>query len=574
MVDKGSFEYLTEYDDHAVSHQTVGNVLSVRAECLPEEIYAIYGHEDDQLSFKKMNERANEIGSGLVDVGISHQEKVSVMIDHPLETVKVFFGLLKSGAVYCPINTDYKGDPLAYQLNDTDPELLIVDEKYIERINNIQNDLDTHPKIIIRRTDEDGPPLSEAFESMPLEQLSTDDTTTPEVDVSWDDEASIIYTSGTTGRPKGCVVTHRYWLSGMSQLMAQVLDEGDIAHNPFPLNHISAVGICVFMLVAGGKVTLWDQFSPRKFWDRVNKYDATYGALLSVMIPWLTNQEKREDDNENTLKCVAMQPLPDNWEEIATRFGFDIVPMTYAQTETAFPVVAFIHATKGVQGTPEAYRRGAHPEEMIEQARGLNVPVLNGPPDDRFMGRPVPSMAEATVLDENGESLPPGEVGEMALRPKQPALFMNRYYNKPKKTVEAFQDLWLHTGDAVYRDEENNYFFVDRIGDVIRRRGENISSLQVQDAVNSHNAVEEAAVFPVPAEEGGEDAICVAIETVEGVDSTQPSPSIETLEEHLADRLPDFMIPDHYQFLEELPTTTTNKIEKHKLRERYEDINM
>ena len=154
------------------------------------------------------------------------------------------------------------------------------------------------------------------------------------------------------------------------------------------------------------------------------------------------------------------------------------------------------------------------------------------------------------------------DLGEVAVRPKEPGLLLEEYYNKPERTVEATRNLWFHTGDAAYRDEDGNFYFVDRKGDVIRRRGENISSVQIQDEVNAHEAVDQAAAFPVDAPEGGEDQIAVAVESEAALES-------DDLAAFLDGRLPEFMQPDHYVFVDEIPTTETNKMEKYQLRQSF-----
>lgn len=566
MPDDGSdsFYLKTEFDERTVTKQSIHEVLDARAEQLEDETYAYYGPENREVSFGEISQTSNGIGNSLAELGLEKGDRVSVMVDNKLQTLFGFFGILKAGGVYCPINTDYKGSILSYQLNDTDPTLLIIDEAYLNRLNQISDELTTDPHVVVRSTDEADATPVESFAHSSFDDIREPSMTKPSVDVAWHDPSSIIYTSGTTGKPKGCVCSHRYFLGGVTFALGQVMDSGDVAHNVLPMNHIAGIGIPLILLIHGGSVALWDQFSPHDFWDRIDQYGATYTFLMSVMIPWLMNAPEQPDDDENTLKMAAMVPVPDNYEEIASRFGFDIIPMMYAQTETSVSMASFIHAVEENDGTPEEYMRGARPEEIIEAAEALGVPVLDEVPGDRFMGRPIPPLAEATVVDDVGEKLPPGETGELLLRPKEPSLFMDEYFGKPTKTVEVFQDLWVHTGDAVYRDDAGNYYFVDRIGDTIRRRGENISSLQVQDAVNSHESVEKAAVFPLPAPEGGEDQIACAVELPETASLTEPE-----LRTHLEGRLPEFMIPDRIQFLEEIPTTATNKMEKYKLRNRF-----
>jgi len=564
VSDDEVFFFRTEYDDEPVCEQTVNEVLQSRAEVLDDEPLIHYGPPQREVSYAEANATANAIGNSLHDLGITEGDRVSVLLQDPLQTVLGFFGILRAGAIYSPINAEYKADPLAYQLNDTDPDLLLIDDQFAGRIEAIRDDLDTDPHVVIRHN---GGGISDldCFESSTFDTLLDGDSkAVPDVDRSWRDEASIIYTSGTTGNPKGCVCSHRYWLGGICMVFGQILEEDDVVHNSLPMYHIAGVGQVLIPMVAGAACSLWQQFSPTEFWDRVDRYESTHTILLSVMIPWLVKPPEQPDDDENTIKMTIMQPVPDNWQAIANRFGFEVVPMMYSQTEASVPLSGFVHAEGG---KPDDWIKGVHPDDIVEKVEGLNMPMLDEIPGDRFMGRPISSVAEGKIVDtETGEELPPGNVGELVLRPKQEHVFMEEYYGMPDKTAETFRDGWLHTGDAAYRDEDGNYFFVDRLGDVIRRRGENISSLQIQDAVNSHAEVEQAAVFPVPAPEGGEDQIGCAVQLAE--DSTLDRAGLEA---YLSDRLPEFMIPDRVTFFDVLPTTETGKIEKYKLREQFAD---
>ena len=554
-----------EFDDRPLSEQTMNSILENRATHLGDAPFIRYGPEERDVSFAEMDETANAIGNSLLDLDITHQAKISVMVRHPLQTLFAMFGIHKAGGVYCPINFEYKGDALSYQLNDTNPEVLIIEDQYVERLNNIADDLTTDPEIVVYETDHPSSQLNASFESRTFQSMTTGDKTSPEVDLTWDDEASIIYTSGTTGRPKGVVLPHRWIFANYTFIFSQTLNEEDVVHTALPLYHVGGVYADITSaLVAGSSVGLWDRFSPDSFWDRIEKYGATSVTFISVMWTWLVKQKEQEDDHRNTINKVSVIPLPDNHAEIAKRFSFDFVLAGFGQTESGIPVGGFIHTAQGEHATPADLRKGMRPDEVISQCEQLGVPVVDEAPGGRYMAKPMDRYMEATVLDDHDERLPPGEVGEFAVRSKMPGILMKEYYNKPGKTVDAWQNLWFHTGDAAYRDENDNFYFVDRIGDVIRRRGENISSIQVQDAVTAYDLVDEAAVFPVPAEEGGEDAIAVAIET-----AREDQFSEQGLRDHLTDRLPEFMHPDHVKVIDEIPTTETNKREKYKLQEQF-----
>lgn len=547
-----------ELDDRPVEDVTVASMLRARAEKIPDDDALVYGPDDRHVTYGELDEIANRVANGLRDRGVEPGDEVSVMASHPLTVLFAMFGANKAGAVYAPINHEYEGETLSYQLNDTAPSVLVVEDRYLDRVDAVADDLESVLEVVVADTGTEAESRFETTSFAALREASADD---PHVSTSWDDPAGIVYTSGTTGLPKGVVIPNRWIFANYTAAKRALLDRDDVVHTSLPLYHIGGVYADVVAgLIAGGTVALWDRFSPTEFWDRVAEYEATSATLISVMMPWLTNPERSEDDHENTLNKVHMQPLPEDYEQVAERFGFDVVTVAFAQTETGAPVVGVIEATDG-ERTPASIRRGRSPEEVFEASREMGLPVVEEVNEERYMGRPREDIVEVAVLDERDERAPTGTVGELAVRPKRPGLILQEYHAKPEKTVEATRNLWFHTGDAAYRDESGDFYFVDRLGDTIRRRGENISSMQIQDAVVGMDAVSSAAAFPVPAPEGGEDRVGLAIEPAEGADLGEAD-----VREYLDGRLPEFMRPDRLWLVESIPTTETNKMEKYKLR--------
>ncbi|MDS0478661.1 AMP-binding protein [Natrinema sp. 1APR25-10V2] len=548
-------------DARPIEEITIDSMLRTRADRIPSETALIYGPDDRHVTYAELNATANRIANGLRERGVERGSNVSLMASHPLETLFGMFGINKAGGVYSPINFEYEGEALSYQLNDTDPEVLVIEDRYVDRVEAVRDDLEVGFEVVVMDTGAET--LETSFETTAFAELREGADDEPDVDVSWNDTASIVYTSGTTGMPKGVVLPHRWIFANYIAPKRAVLNADDVVHTSLPLYHIGGVYADVVAgLVAGGTVALWDQFSPQAFWDRIAEYEATSATLISVMMPWLMNAPETDSDRENTLSKVHMQPLPEEYEAIAERFGFDIVTVAFAQTETGSPIVGVVR-TDELGGTPDSYRRGLGPEAVAERARELNLPVVDGVDEERYMGRVRDDIVDVAVLDDRDRELPPGEVGELCIRPKQPGLLLERYHAKPERTLEATRNLWFHTGDAAYRDESGNFYFVDRLGDVIRRRGENISSMQIQDAVSSHDAVEAAAAFPIPAPEGGEDQVGLAVEP-----RAEDEVDEGTIASHLAGRLPEFMQPDETFVVDEIPTTETNKMRKVELREQ------
>lgn len=552
----------TDYDSEVLTDLTVRRLLRNRSEQIGDEQAVVYGPERTTYTFTELYETGNRIGNSLLDLDIDPQEKVSVMAKGPLESLLALVGSNAAGMVYSPINFEYKGDALSYQLNDTDPAVLIVEDRYAGRINEIVDDLERVPHVVRIETDEGGPAFDERVSVTPFEELSAGRSDEPDVAVSPHDDASIIYTSGTTGLPKGVVIPHRWIFANYTLFRQQLLNGDDVVHTSLPMYHVGGVYFDVHSAwVSGASAVLWDRFSPNEFWDRIEAFGATTVTLVSVMATWLEKQAAT--DAPTPLNKVHMQPLPEEYDAMADRFGLDFVTVGFGQTESGLPLASAIRAARGDQATPPDVRKGKSPDAIVDDLERIGVPVVEDAPGERYMGKPLSSIVEATTLDDNDERTPPNVAGELAFRPKLSSIVLKEYYGKPERTVEAFSNLWFHTGDAAVTDEAGNYYYVDREGDVIRRRGENISSLQVQEIVNAHDRVEKTAAFPVPAREGGEDEVAIAVEPVASDVLDE-----DDLREFLADRMPAFMRPKYVDIVADIPTTKTNKLEKYKLRQR------
>jgi crotonobetaine/carnitine-CoA ligase len=318
------------------------------------------------------------------------------------------------------------------------------------------------------------------------------------------------------------------------------------------------------MLLCGGTIVLWDAFSSSAFWDRVDRYDATVTLILSVMIDWLTDKPRRETDQENPLKLVSLQPMPDNCVDIAERFSLEILISGYGQTETGSPIFGLINAGANHAGTPEGYRYGTGPAAMLDRAKEFGIPVVEEPLGDRWMGKPMEPNVKVTILDNRDKERPPGETGELAVRPNRPSVILDSYYNRPEQTLAAMDNFWFHTGDLVRCDENGHFYFVDRMANVIRRRGENISPSRIQDTALEYGVVDAAVAFPVPAQAGGEDEIALVVAS-RGDDDVVG----KAVREHLAAELPEFMVPAYVTLRVTLPTTSTNKVAVSTVREEF-----
>lgn len=558
--------------------ETLGTDMEFVTKCLEkwasetgDKPFIYYGEEQKTYTYKQFNEMVNSFAHNLIERGIQKGDRISLFLKHPLITTIAMFGIWKAGAVFCPINFNYTGRLLSYQINDTKPKMLITEKQMVPVINDVKSDIPSlevvmyEPKAGAHDYDEStvNNELDRKFSVVSFDDFTIGKNTNPGIEINHYDIANIIYTSGTTGPAKGVVQSYR-WIHAYTYLFRAFNKSEDVIYCDLPMYHVGGA----FALVAraafvGCTVAMWNKFSATDFWNRINTSGATNAILLDVMIPWLMKAEPSENDRKNTLNRVYMQPLPEYHNEVAKRFGINFVSAGYGQTESGNGFVTIIDELGEEEGTPPELYKGYTREETALIAKQLNIPFQKG--DDKiakgYMGVVAPFL-EAAIVNEHDEECDVGEPGQIVFRPRFPDIVLKEYFNKPEATVEAFQNLWFHTGDVGYKTEDGIYYFVDRMKDVIRSRGENVSSYQVEDLINQHELVSLSAAFPIPAEEGEEDDIVVYV-----VPKSNEL-SEEMLREWAKETMPKFMWPKHIRLINDLPRTPTNKIEKYKLKEQ------
>ena len=532
-------------------------------------VFVHYGEDDETVTFSEFACRADAVAGNLARLGVRKGDRVSVFCKNAFVNTLMMFGIWKAGAVYCPINFAYAGRLLTYQLNDTAPKLVVTDAACLPPLNDVLDDVKSRPSVVLY-TPATGahdyvaaqPTIRSGHTEIAWSEL-TGEAKAPGVSLSFDDDASLFYTSGTTGPSKGVLQPYRY-IANYTFGLRGLTSQDDVIYNDLPMYHVGGaiVNICRAVWV-GCEVALWNRFSPEKFWDRVKARNVTSAVLLDVMIPWLTKAPPSQDDRRNTLNKVHMQPLPLQHREFAIRFGVDFVSAGFGQTETGNSFLIMLEETKQGEGTPDDLYRGYSHEEIFERADRRGVVVRPGSESTRkgLMGKPTP-FVEVTVLDDFDEECPDEVTGHLAIRPRVPGVIFKSYLGKPEDTLKAFRNLWFHTGDAGLRGRDGMYYYVDRLGDRIRVRGENLSSFQVEDMINQHPAVQMTAAIAIPSNEGGEDQVVAFV-----VPTATASVTEEEIHAFAVETMPKYMRPSHVRVVRDLPRTPTNKVEKYKLRQ-------
>jgi crotonobetaine/carnitine-CoA ligase len=528
------------YEDHTTFSLTWENqedwllpeILEHQAEAYGDETFLQWETADETVSFAKMDELANRHAHGLADQGVSKGDRVLLMLPNSPEYLHCWFGLSKLGGVEVPVNTEFKRHTLTHVANITEAEFAVFHEKYVSRLLDVEDDLDHLETVAVLGGGEFSQADSD-LEFVAYDDLVSDDATAPDITYDCQDVTAIIMTSGTTGPSKAIQKTyaHQYFFAEQCVNITQLTEE-DVYMTANPLFHSNAQVLVVFpALIAGAKVCLFEKFSASGWVDRLQETGATVCNFLGSMMDFVYQQPERDIDDDNDLRCLFAAPtaygIQDEFED---RYGIEYTTEAIGTTETCMPILA----PYGV--------------DRPEGAAGLLL-------SEYF---------DVQLVDPDTDwPVETGEMGEYAIRPKIPSIITPGYYGMPEKTEEAMNNCWFHTGDGLRRDEDGWFYFVDRIQDTLRRRGENISTYEVEQPLLDHPAVEECAVVGVKAEEeGGEDEVKAFVTFKEG-----QSASYEELHEWCEDALPKFMVPHYLEVLEEMPKTSNEKIKKSGLRD-------
>ena len=463
-------------------------------------------------------------------------ETVAVMLNNRLECLWTWIGLSRIGAVHVGINTAYKGAFLTHVLTNTKSQFGVVEREFLPWLADIE---DTVPDL--RTVYVPGGPLApddipgfKHIEVRQFDELLLGPPDDIEVEITYRDTDMIMFTSGTTGPSKGVLMPHGHlYLLGHAMEHHMRMTPADRYYIPMPLFHAQGILMQFYAtLMAGGSAVLVKQFRASTWIDDIRKHDATLSNLLGVMNDFVLRQPAKPTDGDNKLRMVCALPVTDETlQALRDRFRIPKFSEVFGMTECNLPVV--------------------RPFDAPDEA-GCSGKVW----DDYF---------DVIIADpETDEELPVGEVGEILVRPKEPFCFMQGYNGMADRTVDTWRNLWFHSGDAGRMDERGFVWYIDRIKDTIRRRGENISSYEVEAVLLEHPAIKEAAAVAVRADEGGEDEVLACLILADG--AAQPSP--ESVLDFCAPRMPYFAIPRYIEFLQEILKTPTQKIQKNKLRDR------
>jgi len=512
--------------DLPLARRTVGQVLADAARRNGERTAVLF--EDRRYSYAEMDRLTDRLANGLLAAGIAKGTHVALLMDNKPEILFLCYALGKAGAVTVPVNTAAKGELLAYYLTQSSCTAIVLDRPLLERFLAVAPQCPAIGRTIV--LDEAGPfDASDLPGGLDYRALEAGPEGPPPVDVRPWDLAYLMYTSGTTGPSKGNMMPHAEAITiGHNYVESFGYRPDDTIYTSLPLFHGNALMCSAYpALVADATLAISRRFSARAHWEEVRRFGATQFNLLGAMANILWSRPPGPEDREHKARQCMIVPVPAFGHEFEARFGLKLTSV-YALTD-------FGNLTM--------------------------LPPDHPPAKWRSAGQAMPDVTLA-ILDDDDMPLPAGEVGEICARNEAPWIATVGYWNMPEATAASRRNLWVHTGDRGYLDEEGYLYFVDRKKDAIRRRGENISSFEVEQIILRHGAVEDVAAYAVRSEMS-EDEVMVSVVLRAGA-SLEPADLIAHCQANMA----YFMVPRYVEFVADLPRTMTEKVEKYKLQAR------
>lgn len=494
-----------------------------------DKLFVLFDPEGDSWSYSQTQREGRLTASALHRLGVRRNDNVLVWLPNSPEILRVHIGLSYLGARFVGVNLAYRGASLEHIIRDSGATLLIC---HIDLLNRIESDLDTadlNTIVVVGGTGTCSKPIAIHSEDALRAEEDNFPAPTPEIE-PWDVHA-IVYTSGTTGPSKGVTCTHVHTLVH-GQTSLQCCDSSDRFLLNLAYLHMAGPLVTFGALAIEGSFVMQREFRTSTFWDDVRRTGSTCTFLMGSMSTFLLKQPPTADDKNHPLRTVWQQPLLQDYREFSKRFGVSLFTQI-DMTETAGSIV---------------FGPLSHDE-----------PMKTG-----FVGRLRTSWPryEVRLLDENDQEVGVGEVGELAVRCDVPWVITPGYHNRPDATAAAWRNGWFHTGDALRQDADGNYYFVDRKKDSIRRRGENISSAELEAEILKHEVVSDVSAVSV--RNGLED------EEVLVVMSLKPGTTLDfvSFTNYLVQKVPHFMVPRYMRIVDTLPYSETKKVQKAKLREQ------
>jgi crotonobetaine/carnitine-CoA ligase len=529
--DKKGFYPESIYWEAIERYPTVAELVSKKAEENQDKVWLEF-QDGRTFTYREADHVSDCLAAGFHRQGIREEDRAAIFGLNSPEWILSYFGLLKIGAVPVTVNTGFVKDPLVYNFRASDARYAIIDHRLMERFKDVEDQLGFIEHVFVigkDQFDEQQVPsmpysyIENLFENPPDPGLRA--TRYPK------DPCTMILTSGTTGPSKVVADTNAQFISTALFLIdAGGITPKSVIYTYLPLFHIMALDMATILsMLANAKIVLVESFNPNIFWEHIHQYQATHFHAVGPILEMLFKQPESDlEKNHGPITAVAYCSK-EIWMHAKERFNISLTG-GYGSTEVGIPVSA--------------------PYDI--SSKGENLPGACG-----LIGPHV----EVAIMDETGHFLPSNQSGEILVRPKIPWATFLEYYKMPEATAEAFKGLWFHTGDSGYFDEKGFLHFVDRLKDAIRRKGENISSYEVEQVLMKQPGIQETIVIPAPSEVGEDEVMAVV------VPDQDSGLTYEEVIRYCKENMPHFWVPRYVRFVESLPRTQTGRIQKFTYRE-------
>ncbi len=495
------------------------------AQTRPNRVFLEEARDTGRLSrtFADLHGAALRWAGALQSAGIEPGDVVLTFVPTSVDAIECWMGISWLRAIDTGVHIDYRGELLRRMASVVAPKAVIVGESLIDRLEEVLPDLPSVSVVIALGTRRVSCPsgVTALLASELLEAAAPADLPAPRRE----DIACIVFTSGTTGPSKPVIVPWGNYL-GTMPVWADLTSQ-DAFYSPMALCHSAGRSPFTWIGVPGGRWVIRDRFRTDRFWPDILEYECTTTQLIPAMVDWLMSLPDAGDIRKGPLRRAVTAPLSERVMDFQERSGIDIRTV-YGMSEVGMVI--------------------------------SRSPKVTG--DWQSCGRPTAGF-EVRVVDENDYELPPGQVGELIVRSDDPWTLTTGYFGMPEASLRAWRNGWFHTGDALFRSDAGEYYFVDRKKDALRRRGENVSSRELEEVIGTYDGIAECAVIGVPAGDHEEEIKVVAVCDEGG------SPDPEALIAYLVDQLPSFMVPRYVEYVASLPRTeVTGRVQKARLREQ------
>ena len=498
------------------------DVLDRSAEASGEVEFFVCGEQ--RRTYADLSYRSRLLAGGLLVLGLQAGDRVAVLADNSAEYVELLFACQRLNLIFVPLNSYLRGEFLGQQLEDAGPSAIFVDSLGHDSLREVTGHPVKHVFLIGASA---GEPGAVAFDDLLRHPPYAGPTLATRADT-----AAIVYTSGTTGMPKGCMMPHGQFVQAATPYLedAGYIVEGDLVLTPSPMFHISfLIGNLAPALLAGARIHNVPRFSASSFLQTARDVGATMiYSLGPIGMLLLAQPPSAEDAAQHGIRVAVLPGMAaDSQIAFEARFGIRVNAESYGQTECSVICVS------GLSGEG---RRGS-------------------------VGRPIDGL-DLSIVDGDDTPVPAGEVGEIVVRPRRPYAMFTGYWRNPDATMATFRNLWHHTGDLARQDPDGTVWLVDRKKDSMRRRGENVSSIQLEAAILKHPAVRQVSVHAVPGDFADDEIkVCIVL----GENEQLP---LDDLFLFFKRTLPYFAIPRYVEFMEELPVNAVGRVRKEDLRQR------